>query len=557
MPPIATKYRHIFLYAGLFSFVINLAQLVPSLYWMQIFDRVIAAHSHSTLYYMTAGVVVTLCFGMLFELLRSRLLVITASWIDQSVAPRLFRYSVRRPTHPNLPPYPEGMRDLMTVRNFITGVGIFALFDVPWLPIYILLIYVFSPLLGAACLAGALLILVVGIANEKMSRNALDSTYRETAAANRYVDNVTRNWETVLPMGMEGALQERWQTLNRNALGHQAHASHVVAASMSLTRLVRQLVQLMVMAVGVLLILDQNTSPGIMMAATFISARAFAPVEQLVSGWAHFAEARAAFLRLRQFLTEQPDETESHLELPAPRGALEFDKVLLIMPDRPAPIIKGGSFRVEAGEMIGIIGPSGAGKSTLLRLAVGLWQPTGGTVRLDGGDIHLWDAATLGQHIGYLPQHVDLFPGTIAENIARMGTPDPEQVIHAAQLAGIHELVLRLPQGYDTPLTEAGLNLSGGQKQRVALARALYGSPRLVVLDEPNANMDSEGEAALARAFADLKQRGVTILVAAHRPSILEQADKILVVQDGLYQAFGPRQQIFGQYSPPVAGEMR
>lgn len=553
MPIEATKYRRILLYVALFSFVINLAQLVPSLYWMQIFDRVIASQSRSTLYYMTAGVVAALGFSMLFEILRSRLLVITASWIDETVAPRLFSYSVRRPTQPQLPPYPEGMRDLMTVRNFITGIGVFALFDIPWLPIYILLIYAFSPMLGGACLAGALLILFVGIANEKMSRNALDSTYRETAAANRFVDYVTRNWETVLPMGMEGALQDRWRTLNHSALGHQAHASHVVAGSMSLTRLVRQLVQIMVMCVGVFLILDQNTSPGIMMAATFISARAFAPVEQLVSGWAHFAEARAAFLRLRQFITEQPPAQENRLALPEPRGVLEFDKVLLIVPERQAPVIKGGSFRIEAGEMIGIIGPSGAGKSTLLRLAVGLWRPTSGAVRIDGAEIHSWDSETLGKHIGYLPQHVDLFPGTIAENIARMGNPDPDKVIEAAQLAGIHDLILRLPAGYDTHISEASLNLSGGQKQRVALARALYGSPRLVVLDEPNASMDSEGEAALASAFRELKRRGITTLIAAHRPSILEQVDKVLVIKDGLFEAFAPRNQIFGKYTPATA----
>lgn len=544
------SHRRLFYAVAGFSFVVNLLMLGPSFYWMAVFDRVMTSRSESTLFYLTLGIAGTLVLIMLLEILRSRLLVVITVWVDRKVAPKIFDAIVTQGGRPEHPAYPEGMRDLYTLRNYITGAGVFALFDAPWLPIYLLVIFLFSPTLGLFALGGAFTLFAVGFVNEKLSRNALDTMYREMAQSSRFVDTVARNAESVLTLGMLPAARRRWSELNDRSLSHQVLTANVVGSTVSLTRLVRQVVQITMLCVGAWLILEQNTSPGVMIAATFIASRALVPVEQLLSSWAQFAEARAAYRRLDGFLAQVPANSAARLELAPPQGTVAVERLVFAVQGKPQPILKGLTFSVAPGESVGVIGPSGSGKSTLARLLVGLWKPTSGNVRFDGADLDQWNRDDLGRHLGYVPQSIELFTGTVAENIARMGEPDADKVVRAAQRARVHDLILRLPQGYDTPVSEGGNTLSGGQKQRIALARALFGDPRIVVLDEPNSNLDGEGEATLQATLADLKTAGVTVFVVAHRPSVLAGVDRILVLREGALEAFGPRLEVMQRYVP-------
>ncbi|MBL8492343.1 MAG: type I secretion system permease/ATPase [Rhodocyclaceae bacterium] len=550
MKSLLWSHRRLFFTVAAFSFFVNLLQLAPSFYWMAVFDRVITARSESTLLYLTLGVALTLLLVMALEILRSRLLVVITVLIDREVAPKIFDALVTQGGRPDRPPYPEGMRDIYTLRNYITGNGVFALFDAPWLPIYLIIIFLFSPVLGWFSLAGAVLLFVTGYINEKLSRDALDTMYREMAASSRFADTAARNAESVLALGMLPAIRKRWDGLNNHSLSHQVMTAHVIGSTVSLTRLVRQAVQIMMLCVGVWLILRTNASIGVMVASTFIASRALVPVEMLLSGWAPFAEARAAYRRLDAFLAAEPARDHEPMALAAPKGAVTAERLVFAVPGKPQPILKGVGFSVMPGECIGIIGPSGSGKSTLVRLLVGLWRPTAGAVRYDGADLLQWNRDDLGRHVGYVPQSIELFAGTVAENIARMGEVDADRVMEAAKKARVHDLIVHLPQGYETPVGEGGASLSGGQRQRIAIARAIYGEPRIVVLDEPNSNLDSEGEFMLQGALQDLKAAGATCLVVAHRPSILAQADRILVLRDGLVEAFGPRNEIVGRYVP-------
>ena len=553
MKALLWSHRRLFFMVAAFSFFVNLLQLAPSLYWMAVFDRVITARSESTLLYLTLGVALTLLLVMALEILRSRLLVVITVLIDREVAPKIFDALVTQGGRPDRPPYPEGMRDIYTLRNYITGNGVFALFDAPWLPIYLVIIFLFSPVLGWFSLAGAVLLFMAGVINEKLSRDALDTMYREMAASSRFADTAARNAESVLTLGMLPAIRKRWDGLNNHSLSHQVMTAHVVGSTVSLTRLVRQAVQIMMLCVGVWLILRTNASIGVMVASTFIASRALVPVEMLLSGWAPFAEARASYRRLDAFLAAEPARDHEPMALAAPQGAVTADRLVFSVPGKPQPILKGVGFSVMPGECIGIIGPSGSGKSTLVRLLVGLWRPTAGAVRYDGADLAQWSRDELGRHVGYVPQSIELFAGTVAENIARMGDVDAGRVTEAATRARVHDLIVHLPQGYETPVGEGGASLSGGQRQRIAIARAVYGDPRIVVLDEPNSNLDSEGEAMLQAALQDLKAAGATCFVVAHRPSILAQADRILVLRDGLVEAFGPRNDIVARYVPGMA----
>jgi len=544
------SYRRYFVIVAAFSFFVNLLQLAPSLYWMAVFDRVMTSRSESTLVYLTLGVVLTLGLVMALEILRSRLLVVITVWVDRKVAPMIFSALVTQGGRPDHPPYPEGMRDLYTLRNYITGSGVFALMDAPWLPIYLLLIFAFSPILGLFAIVGAIALFLVGWVNEKLSRDALDTMYREMAGSSRFADTVARNAESVLALGMLPKLRERWNVLHNHSLSHQVMTAHVVGSTVSLTRLVRQAIQIMMLCVGVWLMLGQDTSAGVMIAATFIASRALTPVEMLLSSWAQFAEARAAYQRLNAFLAAAPKEQEHRLQLEPPKGAVAVERLVFGVPSKPQPILKGFGFQVAKGEFIGIIGPSGSGKSTLVRLLVGLWKPNSGTVRFDGADIQQWSRDELGRYIGYVPQSIELFSGTVGENIARMGDPDPDAVVRAAKRAQVHDLILHLPQGYDTPVNEGGFSLSGGQRQRIALARALFGDPPIIVLDEPNSNLDAEGEILLQAVLNGLKEEGTTIFVVAHRPSVLVHVDRILVLRDGMIEAFGPREEIIARFTP-------
>lgn len=550
MGSILARFKSIFLYVGLFTLFVNILLLLPSLYMMMVFDRVIPGRSSMTLLMLTAGVLGAMIVMMLLEYLRSRLLIAVGAELDHVLGPKLLDTLLRRTSAPNQPPLAASLRDVATLRTFLAGHGVFALFDAPWLPIYLVIIYMFSPTLGNFAILGAVVLGVIGYINERLTRSAIDQAQSATSKASRFSEAAFRNAEVVHAVGMGEGIKDRWGKMNSEAVSHHVRGSARASFMSALTKFARQAVQTIMMAIGVLLLIDENTSPGVLLAATFLVSRAMSPVEQLIGSWTLIAEAQGAYRRMADLIKNNP-APNPRTELPVPTGQINVEQLVFAIALTGRPIIRGISFEIKAGESLGIIGPSASGKSTLARLLLGVWQPSAGVVRLDGADIHTWSREQLGPHIGYLPQDVELFAGTVAENIARMGEIDSAAVVKAAQRAHAHELILRLPKGYDTEIGESGAVLSGGQRQRIALARALYGNPRFVILDEPNSNLDGEGENALMRALREMKQDGVTIVVIAHRPALFAQFDRLLVLREGAIEAFGPANEVLLKFAAP------
>ncbi len=556
MKELVKRFKPFFAYAALFSFVLNMLMLAPSVYMLQIFDRVVTGRSEETLAMLTLGVLPALVVMALLELLRGRLLVACGAAIDRAVGPRVLEGVIAHTSRMSGGEYLNGLRDVQTVRGFLTGTGIFAMFDAPWLPLFVALIWLFHPLLGAVALTGALVMVGLAIMNERVTRAPLERVQAESRRASRYIDAAVRNAEVVSALGMLPAVTRRWSKLNDAVLRMQIDANGVGKGISGLTRFTRQAIQIAMVGTGAWLIVAQHVTPGVMLATTLILGRALQPVESLVANWKGLVEARAAWRRLEALLAGQP-AAEAGTELPAPRGELVAERIVFGLRGAERPIIRGVSFALPAGESLGVIGPSAAGKTTLARLLVGIWKTNSGAVRLDGADVASWPRERLGPYIGYLPQDVELFAGTVADNIARLGEIDSEAVIAAAQRAHVHELILRLPKGYDTEVGEGGAALSPGQRQRIGLARALYGAPRLVLLDEPNANLDHDGDAALMQTLQELKEAAITVVIIAHRPSLLGGVDKLLVLQEGAVEMFGPRSEIMARVTrraPPARG---
>jgi len=547
--------RRYFIYAGLFSLTINALLLVPAIYMLQVFDRVLSSRSDETLVMLSVAAMLALLMMAALDVLRARLLAACGVVLDRRLGPQVLQGVLAQTARLSGAEHLNGLRDVATLRNFLVGAGIIALFDAPWLPLFLLLIYLFHPVLGAVALAGAVLMLLLAVLNERLTRAPLEQVLAAGRRAGRFVDAATGNAETVSALGMQRAVTQRWQSLNEAALGEQSAASGLGATFAGLTKFTRQFIQMAMLGTGAYLVIVQHLSAGVMIACTIILGRALAPVEMLVAGWRHLVEVRGAWQRLQKLFAANP-RPQPGTVLPAPRGELAAERVVYGFPGAERPALRGVSFSLKAGESLGVIGPTAAGKSTLARLAVGVWKPAAGAVRLDGADVASWPREQLGPHIGYVPQAVGLFAGTVAANIARLGEPDAAAVIRAAQRAHAHEMILRLPRGYDTEIGEAGAGLSPGQRQRVALARALYGEPRLLVLDEPNANLDAEGDEALIRTLGDLKQDAVTVIVVAHRPSLLAGVDKLLVLKDGVAEIFGPRAEVMARVTriAPVRG---
>jgi PrtD family type I secretion system ABC transporter len=563
MRQLLNRFRPFFFYAGLFSFFINLLLLVPVLYMLQIFDRVIASRSDETLVMLTVGAVLALMVGAVLDILRARLLATAGIALDKRLGPPVLSGLLASAGKPGGGEYVSGLRDVGTLRTFLTGTGIFALFDAPWLPIYIVVIFLFHPLLGLIATLGSAILLSLAYVNEKLTRKALEDLQADGRRAGRFIDLSVRNAEVVGAHGMVQSVTAYWEHLNRKVLKSQVRASRAGGSISGLTKFARQLIQIAMLGTGAWLVIDLHVTAGVMLAATILLGRALAPVETIIAGWKSLVDARSAYSRLDKLLSVQPVDRES-TELPAPEGALSVERVAFGIRGHEKAIIRGVSFEISAGESLGMIGPSAAGKSTLARLILGVWKPVNGVIRLDGADISDWPRERLGPHVGYLPQDVELFSGTAAENIARMGKVDSEAVVVAAKRANAHDVILRLPNGYDTQIGEGGATLSGGQRQRLALARALYRDPRLVVLDEPNANLDSEGEDALMRAMLRLKQEKVTLIVITHRPSLLSHVDKVLVLREGQVEMFGPRSEIIARVTrsvqaitPAAVGQIR
>jgi len=544
--------RSAFAGAAVFSIFINMLVLVPSIYMLQIYDRVLSSRSETTLWVMTLVCVALIAVYAGLETVRSQILVRVGRRIDQLLGGRvfsaIFKIAVLRPSGGSS----QSLRDLDTVREFLTGQGLFALFDAPWVPIYTIFVFMIHPLLGVISLVGAGIIFVSALANELVTRTLLRDATVQNMGALRFVDSSLRNVEAVAAMGMLEGIYARWQSKRLQSLQLQSAASDRAGAIMAVMKFVRVVLQMLILGAGAWLVIQNQITAGLMIAASIIMGRALAPVEIAVATWRQFLATRSAYGRLTDLLDAAAAPRES-MPLPAPRGEVAVENVIVAAPGGRLPILRGLTFRVAAGDMIAIIGPSAAGKSTLCRAIVGVWPVFSGTIRIDGADINSWDKGRLGPHIGYLPQDVELFEGTIAENIARFGEVDSVKVIAAAQQAGVHQLILDLPNGYDTEIGQGGMTLSGGQRQRVALARALYGSPQILVLDEPNSNLDTIGENALTEAMINVKAQRQTTFVVTHRVQILAQVDYIMALNQGVIEKFGTRDQILSQFLKPVA----
>ena len=534
-----------FLGVGLFSLFINLAALIVPLYMMQVYDRVLTSQSRETLLMLTGLALVLLIIVSFVEIARSRVLVRIGTALDESLSAPLFDAAVERAASDESAGS-QPLRDLEALRTFMTGPGVLALFDAPWAPIYLAIIWLFHPLLGAIATLGAVVIIAIAVISEIAVRAPLKEAGASTRWSHELVDIFARNAHAIRVMGMLGHLEKLWQSHRRDGVAWQALASDRLGVLQAIAKCVRLVLQVAVLGVGAWLVLEQASTAGVMIAASIIMGRALAPAEAALGQWRGFLNARTAHQRLRAVL-EQGTTAVDRMALPAPVGRLEVDNVGLRLAPGAPPVLSGVTFSIEPGEMLGLIGPTGAGKSSLARLLVGVTTPTLGNVRLDGVDIATWPKHELGPHLGYLPQEIELLGGTVAQNICRFGEIDARAAVQAAKLAGSHDMILRLSDGYETMIENGGANLAGGQRQRLGLARAFFGTARLIVLDEPNANLDADGEAALCNTLAVLKKSGRTIVVITHKPSLLRSADKLLVLGDGRVQLFGPPEKVIAE----------
>jgi len=534
VPPI----RHFVLLAATASLLLNLAMLVPSLYTLQVFDRVFSSRSVETLLMLSALTLVALAFAFCMDVARSRALAAAGRTLQRLLSPAALEQALRQASIDRGRANADRLRDITQLRSFLAGNGVRALFDAPWLPIYLFVIGLMHPLLCLVAALGAAALALLAVLTERLTSTAADATQRHSRKVGRHAELLTRHAELIVGMGMVEAAVGSWRGGQDQLLSEQVKLTGLSGRLAALARVARQGVQMSVLGIGAWLVVGADASPGIMVAATILLGRALQPVEQLISGWKQLIDARGAWQRLCE--PEALAGRRTRLRLQAPAGRLELERVVFAHDGSRPALIKGVSFAVEAGESVGIVGASGSGKTTLARLLIGLWQPQSGAVRLDDANIATWDRNDLGAHLGYLPQDVSLLPGTVAQNIARLGEVDDERVIRAAQLAQAHEMILRLPKGYDTVVVESGAGLSGGQRERLLLARALYGTPKLILLDEPDAHLDAEGEDALKAALHALKACGSTVVLVGHRAGLMAQLDKIAVLNEGALQAFGP-----------------
>ncbi len=537
------SFRRVFWVAGVFSFFINLLYLVPSIYMLQVYDRVLTSRNEFTLLMLTLIMVGMYVLMSLVELARSKVLVRVGSALDMKLSNRVFTATFEANLQKGGGNPSQSLHDLTNVRQFLTGNGLFAFFDAPWAPIYLVVIFLLHPLLGAISLVGAVMLFGLAYVTETATRKPLAGANSAAIAAGNFANANLRNAEVIHAMGMLPHIRQRWFRHQQKVLSLQNEASDRAGLINAVTKFIRLTLQSGILGAGALLAIEGTVTPGAMIAASILMGRALAPVELAIGTWKSLISTRAAYQRLDELLKTFPERPVG-MSLPKPSGNISLENVVAGAPGGNVAILKGVSLNINAGDVVGVIGPSASGKSTLARLLVGVWPAQAGKVRLDGMDVYLWDKKELGPSIGYLPQDIELFDGTIAENIARFGEVDPEKVIAAAQKAGVHDMILRMPRGYDTPIGEGGGVLSGGQKQRVGLARALYGDPAVVVLDEPNSNLDDAGEAALVRAVLELKQQHRTIVLITHRTSILGVVDKLLLLRDGVPQLYGPRDEV-------------
>lgn len=537
------QFKKIFYSIGIFTACINTILIAPSLYMMQVYDRVLGSRNEETLYMLSFILIAMLLVMALLERVRSMVVIKAGRKIDAFLNERVFNAAFQQNLKKEGINAGQALNDLNTIRQFVTGSSIFAFFEAPWFPIYLALIFFFNFWLGLFALVGTGTLFFLAWLNEYLTGAALKKANSLAIQSSQITTNNLRNAEVIEAMGMLPNLRNRWYETHSQYLALQADVSQKAASITATTKVVRIAIQSLILGIAAYLVISGHVSQGMMIAASVLIGRATAPVEQIIGIWRQWDGVRDAYHRLTQLLENNPKPQET-MTLPAPLGNLEVFSLRATPPGAERLVLKGVSFKLNQGDILGIVGPSGAGKTTLARILVGVFPILSGDVRLDGSQIGGWNKEELGPSIGYLPQDIELFSGTIAENIARFGPVESEKVIKAAQLAGVHDMILKMPNGYDTKIGDAGFGLSGGQKQRIGLARALFGEPSFVVLDEPNSNLDEAGEVALTRAIEKLRQLQKTTIVISHRNSTIKVTNKLLILNDGQVQAFGPSKDV-------------
>ena len=527
-----------FIMVGLFSMFINILMLVPPLYMLQLYDRVLGSRSQDTLIMLTLIVVVLFITMGLLEVVRSRVLVRVGNKLDSMLSQRIFDslFELERKAPGRSSSMP--LNDLTQVRQFMTGNGLFAFFDAPWMPIYIIVLFIFHPAFGFFAIFAAIVLVGITVANEYSTKEKLAEANNLSRASTIYVDSNIRNAEVVNAMGMRNNISKVWADKYYGFLNAQNIASDSAGVWSNLSKSLRVMFQSLILGLGAYLAINMEVTPGMMIAASIIMGRALAPLDLIIGSWKGFSSARSSYERIEGLLNDFPKDKE-YMQLPAPKGEITLENVVVIPPSGTVPSLKGISMRIEKGDVVGIIGPSAAGKSSLARVMLGLWPLTNGVARIDKADISQWNREDLGQYVGYLPQDIELFEGTVSQNIARFGEVEPEKVVEAATKAGVHEMILKLPEGYDTKIGPGGASLSGGQRQRIGLARALYNNPVFIVLDEPNSNLDDVGEAALVEAIKTLRAGGTTVVIITHRTNVLQATNKLALINNGVLELYG------------------
>ena len=532
------SFKSAFKTVGVFSAIINLMMLIPSLYMLQVYDRVLSSRNEMTLLMLTIMIVVAFIIMGALEFVRSFVLIRIASQLDMKLNKRVYTAAFEQNLKRAGGNAGQALQDLTTIRQFLSGNALFAFFDAPWFPIYLIIIFLVHPSLGIFALCGTFIHMGLAIWNEKATKKPLAEANSMAVNANNLATNNLRNAEVIEAMGMLPNFTKRWYSLHTRFLNLQAEASEKAGMITATTKFVRVTLQSLILGFAALLVLDGQITSGMMIVCSVLMGRVLNPVEQLIGVWRGWSSTKSAYSRLNDLLAANPQRAVG-MALPKPIGMLSLEAITALPPGSNRAAISNLSFGISPGDVLGIVGPSGAGKSTLARVLVGIWPAAMGKVRLDNVDVFQWNKEELGPHIGYLPQDIELFSGTVSENIARFGEIDAEKVVQAAKRAGVHEMILYLPSGYDTILGDGGAGLSGGQKQRLGLARAMYDDPSFIVLDEPNSNLDEVGEAALIAAIQDLRQRGKTIIMITHRISTIAVTNKLLVLKDGVAQMFG------------------
>ncbi|SDB56177.1 type I secretion system permease/ATPase [Belnapia rosea] len=547
--------RSQFILVGVFSGVVNLLQLTTSVYMMQVFDRVLSSRALDTLLYLSLIAIAAIAVLAVLEGVRGKVMQRIGSWIEHRVAPEGFVRAIES-TLRGRPYRMEALRDLAVCRGYLGSPGALSLYDVPWVPIYIGVIFLLHPVMGFIALGGAVVLFGLTLASEVSTSALLKEANTAAMASQRRADAISRNAEVIDSMGMLPSVIGRWRESVAAMTGPQQRAADRASFLVAMTKFCRLAVQIGILGAGAYLVLQQELTSGASIAGSIIMGRALAPVEQMIGGWKQLVSARQSFRRLQSFLA-MPRLRPPGLPLPEPVGKVSVERVSYAFPGQGVAMIKGVNFTLTPGESLAVIGPSAAGKTTLIRLLIGTLAPTAGTVRLDGADVYQWMREDFGRHVGYLPQDVELFDGTVFRNIARMAEAEPEAVYEAAKLAGCHDMILRLPNGYETEIGDSGQYLSGGQRQLIGLARAMFGRPKLVVLDEPNSNLDGDSEAALTQALERLKAQDTTVILVSHRPTLVQGVDKVLLLKDGAMEMFGPRTEVLKRLmTPPRPAEV-